>query len=65
MFLTKLAGSLGTYSVPEQASDAMRKFGIAAEAYDVKTLHAIRGIDGRLVEEAAAVAEIAIARHIA
>lgn len=65
VFLTKLARSLGTYAIPEDASDTLRKFETAVISYDVPVLHSIRGIDESLIEEAFAVAETAIARQIA
>lgn len=63
IFLMKLARTLGTYKSPENASVTLRKFEAAVDAYDVKTLHAVRGIDDALVEEAFVSAELALARY--
>ncbi|MFB0964755.1 MAG: hypothetical protein QMC36_03555 [Patescibacteria group bacterium] len=41
----------------------MKKFDAAVAAYDVATLHKIRGLEPKLIEEAAIAAELALARY--
>lgn len=63
ILLSKLAKTLGTYALPENATDTLKKFDAAVGTYDVKTLHAVKGISDPLVNEALLAAELALARY--
>ncbi len=62
-FLTKLAKTMGTYSLPETASPLLRKFEKAIERYGVAAVCKMKGIDPPLVREAVLAAELALARY--
>ncbi|MDQ1344108.1 MAG: rep/recomb RecO protein [Patescibacteria group bacterium] len=63
ILLSKLAKTLGTYALPENASPMLKRFDTAISSYDVGTLHSIKGIDDGLVNEAFLAAELALARY--
>lgn len=63
IFLSKFAKTLGTHQVDSSASEKLKRFDAAVSAYDVATLHKIRGIDSALLDEAVTAAELALARY--
>lgn len=63
IFLSKLAKTLGTYALPDNASPMLKRFDAAIASYDVPTLHQIQGIEPPLIEEALLAAELALARY--